>query len=221
MTATLETPMVPSIGFTVSTHDAHRWFKASLVCAGKDDTLPMLTHVQLKHVGNTLLLTSTDRFRLGVVRIEALEDVPTFEPMILNGKDVKQAATVLKAVNAGTREVPVTFTIEDREITYRRADGIGGVIRIEDVDFPGVDRLLTMPNCEDDLFPFEVNSTYLADFAKVRFETRDNIGIYPGTGPGKPVRVKVGNHFVGLIMPVRVPDNNHTATWDTWSGLLG
>lgn len=217
MTATLNTTT-----FEVSTWDAHRWLKASLVCAGTDDTLPMLTHVRLTHVGRTLVLASTDRFRLGFVRIDARGDEGfAFDQKILDGKDVKQAATILKPVNTREREVGVDFTFTDEGMAYKRWDGVSGLIRFADVDFPSVDQLMHTPKADDEpQGAFEVNTDYLAGFAKVRFEKRDQIQLVGGSIPGRPIRIKVGEHFAGLLMPIRVPENNHAATWASWDGIL-
>lgn len=220
MTATLDTTTATT--FEVTTWDAHRWLKASLVCAGTDDTLPMLTHVRLTHVGKTLVLASTDRFRMGFVRIDARGDEGfTFDRLVLDGKDVKQAATILKPANVREREVGVDFTLTDEGLAYKRWDGVQGVIRIADVDFPSIDNLMKLPTDDDEVHgAFEVNTDYLAAFAKVRFDKRDQIQLVGGSIPGRPIRVKVGEHFAGLLMPIRVPDNNHAATWASWSDIL-
>lgn len=220
MTATLNTTTTTT--FEVSTWDAHRWLKASLVCAGNDDTLPMLTNVRLTHVGRTLVLASTDRFRLGFVRIDARGDEGfAFDQLILDGKDVKQAATILKPANTREREVGVDFTVTEEGMTYKRWDGVSGLIRFADVDFPNVDQLMHTPKADDEpQGAFQVNTDYLAGFAKVRFEKRDQIQLIGGSIPGRPIRVKVGEHFAGLLMPIRVPDNNHAATWASWDGIL-
>lgn len=220
MTATLNAPTTST--FEVSTWDAHRWLKASLVCAGTDDTLPTLTHVRLTHVGKTLVLASTDRFRLGYVRIDARGDEDfTFEQKILDGKDVKQAATILKPANVREREVGVGFTITDEGLAYKRWDGVQGVIRFADVDFPKVDQLMKLPSGDDDMHgAFQANTDYLAAFAKARFEKRDQIQLIGGSAPDRPIRVKVGEHFAGLLMPIRVPDHDHAGTWASWSDIL-
>lgn len=210
-----------SATFTLTTFDAHNALKASLVCAGKDDTLPMLTCIEMTHEGSDIILTSTDRFRLGMLRVTAKsgEGFPDFEfgQTILDGADVKRAAAILKPSKAAERNVEVTFTLDESGLRYQTNDGVGGVIRVTDHEFPKVRQLITAPTPEDEVTDpsFTVNLDYLASFAKVRFSKRDDISIYPGSSPARPVRIAVGDHFIGLVMPVR--SEVRYAKWDKWT----
>lgn len=211
---------IMSASFTLTAADAHNALKASLVCAGRDDTLPMLTCIELTHEGSDIILASTDRFRLGLVRVTAKsgDEYPSFDfgQTVLDGADVKRAAAIVKPAKASQGNWEVTFTLDESGLRYKTLDGLEGVIRVSDSEFPKVRQLINAPTPDETIEDptFTVNLDYLASFAKVRFTKRDDISVYPNVA-GRPIRIAVGDHFIGLLMPIRSVER--FAKWDAWT----
>jgi hypothetical protein len=83
-----------------------RAIKNAMVCAGKDDTLPVLRAVQFHFSGTTLEVRSTDRFLMlleQVAGVEDSDDAPKSAPfrLLLPYAACQQALVFLKSVPKG------------------------------------------------------------------------------------------------------------------------
>lgn len=206
------------MGNTLKAADLHRALHNSLLFVGKDATLPMLELVRLEFSTDKLVAASTDRFRLGVTRADY-----TGEEFIagINRRDAERVAKVAKTsprdgrnisrVQAEDRSVDIEH--DEKTITFVFSTGETLKIELQDYDFPKYRQLIPEERFNDVPGQIAVNPTYLADFTKVidsGFRSYQ-VALSLGDTPGKPVLVRVGPDFVGLIMPVRAPEG---LTWN-------
>lgn len=209
--------------------DLHRWLSDVQPFRGYDDTLPMLTGTHIEWDGKRLLAATTDRFTLGVSRLDVPDNGGLAEGSGLEDADFMLApndvASLLRIAKTAKRdvewrhvtisrvgEIPAGCTVPT--FTYRFAFFSGESLTIKpfDVEFPKFKQLLpTGEPVARALSAFTVD--YLARFAKIADRNR-RIQLYSfddsTEGGAKPTVVVIGDNFVGLIMPVRCPD---TADW--------
>lgn len=217
----------------VNAHELYQLLTAGMICAGKDITLPMLSCVRLETSGNELLAISTDRFRMGVARIgfvaEAGVDTSKFVAL-LPVEDVKRTVASLKIPAKERDIVVVTLTLSDGKLAWTRDDDTwSGVMRDEsaDLQFPKWRGLMAPPanrpalaEQNTEYVGFMCTAPYLADFGKAVWGRDQTIIIEPSEKPGRPIMVRVGEHFLGLLMPVRKSDFDTAAVRAQWNGIL-
>lgn len=220
---------------TVKAADLHRLLIEGLICTGNDDTLPMLNGVKLETTDDgQLLAIGTDRFRLGISRIphggtDKVDD-------LLDGKQAKALAAILKPVRA--RNAP-DYTVDlefvggrgtyARKMKWARSDGMSGVVDILDHQFPkwrhlvdsakGV-RPIETGDTQHDAYRFYCNAKYLAEFAKAQRSAYDNVAVEPVAGHNRPIIFRVGAHFLGLLMPVRMVEDSSLAAYHDWDQVI-
>lgn len=59
-------PVMPAVAGTIDAHDLARAVAQVSIAASRDDTLPLLTSVQIEVEGSSLVLMATDRYRLAM-----------------------------------------------------------------------------------------------------------------------------------------------------------
>ena len=59
-------PVMPAVAGTIDAHDLARAVGQVSIAASRDDTLPLLTSVQIEVEGSSLVLMATDRYRLAM-----------------------------------------------------------------------------------------------------------------------------------------------------------
>lgn len=206
---------------------------AGMICAGKDSTLPSLCCVKLETRGNQLLAISTDRFRMGVARIGFVssEDTDASQFVALVPlEDVKRTVASLKVPVKHRDTVVVTLTLGGGKIAWTRDDDTwSGVMRDEsdNMQFPRWQALMApcanrpiLPHQSAEYVGFICTAPYLADFAKAVWDRDQAMIVEPAESAGRPVIVRVGTHFLGLLMPVRKSDFDDTDVRDAWMSIL-
>jgi hypothetical protein len=207
----------------VKAAELHRWLSDVQPFRGYDDTLPMLTGTHVEWDGKRFLAATTDRFTLGISRL----DVP--ETGVSNGLgeadfmlEAKDVASILRIAKTAKRdsdwrhvtisrvgEIPAGCTVPT--FTYRFTFFSGETLTVKpfDVEFPKFKQLI--PSGEPvarALSAFTVD--YLAKFAKVTTDRVRRIQLYSFDdnefGGAKPTVALIGDNFIGLIMPVRCED---------------
>jgi DNA polymerase III beta subunit, central domain len=190
---------------------------------GNDDTLPMLTCTHVEWDGKQLLAATTDRFTLGVSKLDAaetgvvdgLEDVS----FMLWPNDVSTLLKVAKTVNrdadwrlvtiSKVGEIPAGCTVPTYTIKFAFFTGEQIIIKPADVEFPKFKQLI--PSGEPVARAMSgLNASYLAKFAKIAsHDGRMRMYSFDDSSEGgaKPNVVLIGDDFVGMIMPVRCPDD--------------
>lgn len=210
--------------------DLHRWLSDVQPFAGHDDTLPMLTGTHIEWDGKRFLAATTDRFTLGISKLDVPEeppqDVTTLALLdenvdfMLAPNDVASILRIAKTARkdsdwrmvtisrVGTVLAGVTVPV----FTYRFKFFSGETLEVKpfDVEFPKIKQLL--PTGEPVARALTcVNADYLVKFAKVAGDHTGRIKLYSfddsEEGGAKPTVAMIGTDFVGMIMPVRCPDD--------------
>jgi DNA polymerase III subunit beta len=88
-------PAIPAGGGWVDAPALVAAIKRVIVSAARDETIPMLTCIQITGEGKTLTLAGTDRFRLATAEVPWIPDDPDAEPWtaLLPAKFLKTVAT--------------------------------------------------------------------------------------------------------------------------------
>ena len=135
----------------------------ALVCAGKDDFLPVLCAVQLTFTTDTVTAAATDRYRLIVGTAPTGDDSPgsftvligraDVERIIKMGKNWKNYPKLGVGITLDDQTVTVTFLTDS--MTFKATDGT----------FPPYVHLL--PTIFAPIESLNVNPDLLASFAKI------------------------------------------------------
>jgi hypothetical protein len=173
---------------------------AVLPHAGVDDTLPMLAAVNFTVRDGQLMLAATDRFTLGTYRLGEVEGEVELD-VILPRRDAQDLLARAKKckqfsppLDFDTAKRELTFTDFERTITYSLLDA-------EFVRWWAV-----LPERDADKTVIGINPVMLARLAKATDAKKpEHVRMEVGL-PHKPFRVEVGERFVGVVMPVRLPD---------------
>ncbi|AEV51905.1 beta clamp domain-containing protein [Prescottella equi] len=193
--------------FILTRRDLIRGLTTALTFAGKDDTLPMLCGVELAIHKGRLVIAATDRFRVGLVKLA---------PPHLEGADGRigfversAASRILKLIGGGTARnklLEVVVTITDSELTVNSPGEAKLTVPLKDRDFPRYRHLLQEGlGREGAVESWNVNMGYLADFKAAVWNSHEHATVRAAE-PGRPIVVVIGEHFVGLQMPIR-PDS--------------
>ena len=198
------------------TADANRLVKlleTAIVFAGDDTTLPMLRCVRLERHGDHLIGATTDRFRIGVVKIDVNWDdnAPADWATMITRDDVAQIATSYKAKGGRGLDKITTETNGDQLVLTRTSSAITLTIDAADFNFPKWRSLIPRSDDKDMGGPASVlNLDLLKGFEKAKWSTNDQLHIeYPVER--KPAIITCGHHFLGLLMPLQ---SNDRAAWD-------
>lgn len=195
---------------TMTAADLHRIVSDALLFAGKDDTLPALCSVQLKASAGYIVATATDRYTAGVARADYGGE--PFEALFKRTdlvNLVRMAKTPAREAKWRGVELAVARDESDvvQAITFTFTDGSAMTVKaMIDVQFPSVRKLFPSADTINDsagLVHVGISSTLLARFDKVSGNAALHIAF---TADNKPVVVRKGDNFVGLIMPARLGD---------------
>lgn len=188
---------------------------ALLFTTAPSERLPMLEAVRMEFGAGQLLAVATDRFTVGASRVDY--DGETFA-MMLAGADAKSLVKMAKTAKRDERirDVYVNVT-EDRArrrlvVTFRFSTGEAMTVRSADVELPRWRHIIASDESRmGSVVGSCVNPAHLAKFAKVRPDQAGpgaRLLLFPTVnkegGPG-PTTVRVGDDFIGAIMPVRPP----------------
>lgn len=181
-----------------------------LPMAGRDGMLPILTTVLVETDGMWLSAMTTDRFRVGIKRIEkrATEDDPATEwpefRALIPTRAVRAMLTTFKP-KRGTMDPTLTLTVDDNKMTTE-AVGLFDLFDsgrfthyLEDGEYPDlravVRKAMDVPDGERQS-TIGVNPAFMADFKACGSTTmRLVVG-----GAKSPVVVTDDDGFLGLLM---------------------
>lgn len=194
-----------------------------LPLAGKDTMLPVLCAVLVQSEGKWLTASATDRFRLGIKRIEkvATEDDPAKEwPEFRALIPVRAVKSILAAYKPTRGSDPtLSLIVEDDSLVVEAAgsfdlfDAARFTHHLETGEFPKFRSIVTdglaVPD-EERAPSASFNPAFLADFKNCGRTLRVVMG-----RPTKPVILLDDEGFVGALMPRR-PDLRE----ESWDDLL-
>lgn len=203
---------------TLTVSELHNVLSNALLCASKDDTLPVLCAIKLTEHNGDVLAQSTDRYRLAEVLGNAENVDPDLNALIPVALVKQVIATLKMVVKKDAAKETVELWQSSETLTVRLSTGavVTGVLC--GGDFPKIRSLYpdTHLSAEDAAGVWAVNPASLADMMKVKHvdgSSRNQPSrLTGGRNNGKPVLVEHGDWFRGLIMPVRVQENSTLAT---------
>jgi len=210
--------------------------------ASKDQTLPSLCAVRIRSAGQYVTAIATDRYRIGFQRVTLTEP-----PAEGGGFDAAVPVAVLKrimgvfrptrwhnpvlelAVDGERLRVSLADTMTEQTVgTSGDVDGLAGAsltfaLHSGDFPYPALDRLVreALEGVPDEAAMTAVfNPEFLADF-RIGQPRHEPMRITATGGPARPWLIRVGDDFIGLLVPVRYGDHT-TVPEDTpsWLGLL-
>jgi DNA polymerase III sliding clamp (beta) subunit (PCNA family) len=217
--------VVPVLGFAENSHSY----------------TPVLACLRFHSSGEHLYATATDRYRLGVSRVRAMQQVepleegtaPVYVPppalsFLLEAKAVRGLLTLHKAVRRSDPEL--TFTVHPDRVTVTGGGSMGFLgdssthwATRPGSEFPTVATILletikrasSAPDKTAAVVGAGFNADYLGDFRSAVTRGSSWATREPVrlwvTSPTRPALIKVGEDFVAALMPVRVAHDDTSA----------
>lgn len=191
----------------VGAGDFHRTLTNAAIFASRDDKLPSIHGVALSGDGSRLTAMATTRFHLGAASC-AYEGEP-FDPVLIPLSSVNLIGRVVKPTRNSIRRtsevVSLRVTPKGKRVWVSVGERSLMVRTVEAVPVQWKQLLPTgeEPNSFSGAAIFGMNPGYLADFAKVDTGCHASASWYMHS-PSRPMCVRIGDDFVGLVMPTRL-----------------
>jgi hypothetical protein len=216
---------------TMWASELHRVLSDAAVFASHDETIPALCMVHVEFDGTRMLAVATDRFRLGVSKADfdkqGLDNQPEYAVATFNLalRDVVQLIMLSKTSkrNQRSRFVWVNSALapsaeyDTGTVTFKFSDGASLEVTPQDTEFPKWRQLFPETGTQVPRDATAFTAEYLASFGKVNggdsqrlvMYSHDNVHGYDKKTEKhqKPTTFTIGDNFVGLLMPVRLPDD--------------
>lgn len=227
MTAVLEQPVEgESLGGSAS---APNTLKAKALYTAVSDALnfaapasamvPCLEAVRLEAVDGQLVAAATDRFVLGVSCVDYAGDAFTVMIAATDAKALVKMAKTLKR-DEGSREVTVEVVGAGAQVTFRFSTGEALTVRGLDVEFPRWRQLVPSDDARmGGIVGMGYSPALVSKFTKVRPDEGERMVVFPSlTSDGRPgpTVVRIGERFVGLLMPLRAPGGEERYVRPGW-----
>ena len=158
--------------FTMNASLLDDLLSGTLIAAGKDSSLPMLTCVSLSSADGVITAAATDRYRLFIGKVQhatidkdnPVETIDSFNINILR-EDLAKIRNLIKPLT-GKRSINprVTFWIEQDKVTVNTIDGNVTFLSWQGT-FPPYEHLI--PTVFTPADEIGVNPSFLADLGKV------------------------------------------------------
>ncbi|OBB15075.1 hypothetical protein A5761_15155 [Mycolicibacterium setense] len=188
---------------TLQTNELVRILKEAALFANSSPDIPVINAVHVEARGRELIAIGTDRFTLGASKTE-LDEPGDF----LAALSLRQVKTITQLAGAGKQCFSnVVIDADDKQVRVAFSSG-------ETLTLPAeVERgahtawlklLDSAPDC-DPSKAMDINPQLVAKFARLQGSRASRMRMH-FFGHAKPIRVSVGDSFVGLVMPVRMPD---------------
>jgi DNA polymerase III sliding clamp (beta) subunit (PCNA family) len=192
------------MGNTMNAADLHRILHNGLLFADTDQSLPMLTAVQLEFSGDKVVSLATDRYLMGMTRADYTGEEFT---VLVNRFDVERVAKMAKPPTKGKathedRSVDIEHDADNARVTFVFSSGESVTVQTVDAQFPAIRRLLPTEQRPTGGY-VAVNAQYLAKFARVISESKYDQMFLSAGAAHQPMAVRIGDHFVGMQMPVK------------------
>lgn len=215
---------------TVKTSDLHRWLTDVLPFASTDSTVPQLNSVMIEGDANRLLAITTNRYALGVSRLQAdkVHGNPFNDEGFVAQFALSDVSNLLKIAKTAARDADwrsVTLVQQyDGTMAFKFASGETITLRMMEPDFPKWRHLIPDSWMVPGMTPAEIHSdkaraslafttAQLAKFAKVAQDRSGAMVLFTHTSAtdnGKVYSILIGDDFMGLLMPYRQRDGWRT-----------
>lgn len=187
----------------LQTNELVRILKEAALFASSSPDIPVINAVHVEARGGELVAVATDRFTLGASKTE-LDEPGEF----LAALSLRQVKTITQLAGSGKQCFStVAIDADDKQVRVAFSSG-------ETLTLPAeVERgahtawlklLESAPDC-DPSKAMDINPQLVAKFARLQGSRASRMRMH-FFGHAKPIRVSVGDSFVGLVMPIRMPD---------------
>ena len=204
---------------TLKAHALHTVMSDAIVFAGTDATIPAINGIRLETVQRgaivDVIAVATDRFTLGVSRADGSGDIlPEFNLAASDAKNVVRIAKTVARMQS-YRTVDVETDDYTQNVVFTFSSGESVTVRKSDLEFPHWRQLFPSDDAgmADDVSGIGYTPEYLAKFGKVAASKRDPMRFFPRVS--KPGVVMIGDDFIGIIMPVKIPGDTKRGTYAT------
>lgn len=213
--------MTTAPSLTLPVAELHRLLTPVLPMASRDDGLPVLCAVLVEVDDGQVFAWATDRFNLGLSRLPVEGDEVQVDPAfraLIPVDDVKHLLSLFR-VRRGHADAAVRLTVEsDNQLRVESAAGlfefasVSVAYRLLSGAYPNTRSLLVKelsePRAETSPDWFICNPDFLAKFKAAG----DTVAVDLPARVGRPAVIRVGDRFVGLLMPRRTEADLKT-TW--------
>lgn len=187
----------------LQTNELVRILKEAALFAAANGEIPVINAVHVEARGRELVAVATDRFTLGASKTE-LDEPGQF----LAALSLRQVKTITQLAGAG-KQCFSNVAINADDKTVRVAFSSGETLTLPtEVERGAHHAWLKLLDSVPDTEPskaMDVNPQLVAKFARLQGSRASRMRMH-FFGHAKPIRVSVGDSFVGLVMPVRMPD---------------
>ena len=204
---------------TLKSHALHTVMSDALAFSSTDATIPALNGIRIETVQRgaivDVIAVATDRFTLGVSRADGSGDIlPEFKLTASDAKNVVRIAKTLTRMQS-YRTVDVETSDDDLNVMFVFSTGETVTVRKAEHEFPRWRQLFPTDDAgmADDVSGIGYTPEYLAKFGKVAASKRNPMRFFPRAM--KPGVVMIGDDFMGIIMPVRIPGDTNRGTYAT------
>lgn len=203
----------PSLPGTVLASELARIIDDAAIFAGRDSTLPMLNAIRFESTAENLLAVSTDRFVMGASIANYHQAGGTEFDITLKLSQAQMVAKIAKSTKAAFTDVTLTVTDENVTFDFTSGESLTVPNLAGSLEFPDWRKFITSrtEDAEGSTKVIGFNPVYLAKFSRV---TNARQLTMKTTGPDKPMLVSIGDSFIGLVMPVRLPGGAEAA-WES------
>lgn len=189
--------------------DLHRLLHNGLLCAAKNDNLPMIELVRLEFTAGVdgasgqVLSIATDRYILGVTR--AAYDGDDNLVIQLARADAENLVKLAKtSPRVHGRLVHVSVTENGKRAAFAFTTGEALSVEVSGESMPKVRALIPEePRDAEGQQHFGLSANRIAGLTKILSEDRVGHLSFTFQGEGKPLLVKIGDDFIGALMTGR------------------
>lgn len=190
---------------TLQTNEFVRILKEAAIFAGTGPDIPLINAVHLEARGTSLVAIATDRFVLGASKAKLDEQPDESFTVALR---LRQVRSIIQIAGAGRQcfsTVAVDADDKQVRIAFSSGETLTMGVEVERGQHRGWLKLLESTPGDDPAKSMAVNPQYMAKFGRVQgSQAYMQMHFF---GHARPIRVTVGDSFVGMIMPVRMPDD--------------
>jgi len=195
---------------TVSARELTALVASVIPHASKDVSLPLLCSVFVRSSGPWVTALTTDRYRISLQRVRPAEAPGDgFAAIIPLGVLARIRSTFTAARNV---DPIITLTVDEDKLLVTTTGALDGMVgasfefRLTDKAsaWPKVDRLISEALASDGTTAARmvVSPSLLADF-RIGQPHYEPMRVTPTGGETKPWLIRIGEDFIGLIVPVR------------------
>lgn len=181
------------------------------IARGAAKDMPLLRCVRIVGTSEGIMVEATDRYIVARSVISTSADASGLGEHLVEVETVKQVLRLAK--ESKTNPITITWPTEENPMMEFDANGhqYRAPLSQEDVSrYPRLSRLLSQQEQHDKSSggSFGVAPAFLAKLGtlKTLLKGKEAVVLSPSVDPTKPIRFTAGDWLVGLVMPVKLPE---------------